>query len=91
MSELSKDAQDLLARARAVPPLARDRQIKVRAALIGQIALAPATGAAAGVLGKLGFAKALMLVSAVGVVGTGALIAVRNATTPPESATIGRP
>ena len=78
MSVLSKDAQDLLARARAVPPLGRGRQIKVRAALLGQIALAPATGAAAGALGKLGLAKALLVVSAIGVAGTGTLIAARS-------------
>ena len=88
MSEMSKEAEDLLARARAVPPLTRERQIKVRAALLGQIALAPATGAAAGALGKLGLVKLLMVVGAVGAVGTGALIAARKSDAPREPAPV---
>jgi hypothetical protein len=88
MSEMSKEAEDLLSRARAVPPLSRERQIKVRAALLGQIALAPATGAAAGALGKLGLVKLLMVVGAVGAVGTGALTLARKSDAPREPAPV---
>jgi hypothetical protein len=93
---LSKDAEDLLARARAVPPLARERQLKVRAALLGQIALLPATGAAAGALAKMGLAKVLLAVSAACVVGAAAVVAARNGDTAPLPAerapmTLGAP